>query len=118
GSSMVFLPSVMGRVGQAGKAIYSLKKAAVLGVSRSMAVELASKGVRINCISPGVVESPMSKSAVYSRNEEARSRIESMHPLGLGKPEDVAHAARYLLSEASNWVTGTNLFVDGGYTAR
>src|SRR5699024_338455 len=118
GSSIVFLSSVMGSVGEAGKTIYSMTKGAVLAAARSMAVELASNGVRINCISPGVVESPMSKSAVYSRNEEAQSRIESMHPLGLGKPEDVAHAAIYLLSEASRWVTGTNLFVDGGYTAR
>jgi len=60
----------------------------------------------------------MSESAVYSRNEDARQKIEALHPLGLGKPEDVANAAIYLLSDASGWVTGTNLFVDGGYTAR
>src|SRR5699024_4031189 len=107
GSSIVFLSSVMGSVGEAGKTIYSMTKGAVLAASRSMAVELATKDIRVNCISPGVVESPMSKNAVYSRNEEARSKIESLHPLGLGRPEDVAHAARYLLSEASRWVTGT-----------
>jgi len=83
-----------------------------------MAIELASKKIRVNCISPGVVETPMSESAVYSQNEDARKKIEVLHPLGLGKPEDVAHAAIYLLSDASRWVTGTNLFVDGGYTAR
>ncbi|PKD43240.1 SDR family NAD(P)-dependent oxidoreductase [Rhodohalobacter barkolensis] len=118
GSSIVFLSSVMGSVGESGKFIYSLTKGALLAASRSLAVELASKKVRVNCISPGVVETPMTDSAVYSRNEEARGKIEALHPLGLGKPEDVAHAAVYLLSDASAWVTGTNLFVDGGYTAR
>jgi NAD(P)-dependent dehydrogenase (short-subunit alcohol dehydrogenase family) len=118
GSSIVFLSSVMGSVGEAGKTIYSITKGAVLAASRSMAVELASKNIRVNCISPGVVETPMSDSAVYNRNEDARKKIEALHPLGLGKPEDVAKAAIYLLSDASGWVTGTNLFVDGGYTAR
>lgn len=118
GSSIVFLSSVMGSVGEAGKTTYSITKGAVLAASRSMAVELATKKVRVNCISPGVVESPMSESAVYSRNKEARKLIEDLHPLGLGVPEDVAYAAIYLLSDASCWVTGTNLFVDGGYTAK
>lgn len=118
GSSIVFLSSVMGSVGEAGKTMYSITKGAVLAASRSMAVELASKKIRVNCISPGVVETPMTDGAVYSRNEEARKKIEDLHPLGLGKPEDVANAAIYLLSDASGWVTGTNLFVDGGYTAR
>lgn len=118
GSSIVFLSSVMGCVGEAGKTMYSLTKGAILAASRSMAVELASKKVRVNCISPGVVETPMSNSAVYSRNKDARKVVDDLHPLGLGKPEDVAYAAIYLLSDASGWVTGTNLFVDGGYTAR
>lgn len=118
GSSIVFISSVMGSVGEAGKTIYSLTKGAVLAASRSMAIELASRQVRVNCISPGVVETPMSDSAVYSRNDEARKKIEALHPLGLGKPKDVAYASIYLLSDASKWVTGTNLFVDGGYTAR
>lgn len=118
GSSIVFLSSVMGSVGEKGKIIYSITKGAVLAASRSMAVELAPKKIRVNCISPGVVETPMSDSAVYNRNEDARKKIEALHPLGLGKPEDVANAAIYLLSDASGWVTGTNLFVDGGYTAR
>lgn len=118
GSSIVFLSSVMGSVGESGKFIYSLTKGAVLAASRSLAIELAPKNVRVNCISPGVVETPMSEGAVYSQSDEARQKIKNMHPLGLGKPEDVANAAIYLLSDASRWVTGTNLFVDGGYTAR
>jgi NAD(P)-dependent dehydrogenase (short-subunit alcohol dehydrogenase family) len=118
GSSIVFLSSVMGSVGESGKFIYGLTKGAIDAATRSLAVELASKNIRINSIAPGVVETPMSKKSVYSRTEETASRIENLHPLGLGKPEDVAYAAIYLLSEASRWVTGTSLVVDGGYMAR
>lgn len=118
GSSIVFLSSVMGSVGESGKFIYGLTKGAINAANRSLAVELAPKNIRVNSISPGVVETPMSGGSVYSRNEESLQKIVNLHPLGLGKPEDVAYAAIYLLSDASRWVTGTNLFVDGGYTAR
>jgi NAD(P)-dependent dehydrogenase (short-subunit alcohol dehydrogenase family) len=117
GGSILFLSSVMGVVGEAGKTAYSLTKGALLAGSKSLALELARRQIRVNCISPGVVETPMSKSAVYSQTEEARQAIEKMHPLGLGQPEDIAHACIYLLSDAARWVTGTNLIVDGGYTA-
>ena len=83
-----------------------------------MAVELASKRIRVNSISPGVVETPMSKHAVYSKDEVSLNRIRDLHPLGLGVPDDVANAVVFLLSDASRWITGTNLIVDGGYTAR
>jgi NAD(P)-dependent dehydrogenase (short-subunit alcohol dehydrogenase family) len=118
GSSIIFISSVMGTVGENGKSLYSMTKGALLSGARSLAIELASRNIRVNCISPGVVDSPMSKSAVYSRNEESLNKIRGLHPLGLGQPEDVANACIYLLSDASRWVTGTNLNVDGGYTAR
>jgi NAD(P)-dependent dehydrogenase (short-subunit alcohol dehydrogenase family) len=118
GSSIVFLSSVMGSVGEAGKFIYSITKGAITSASKSLAIELAGKRIRVNTISPGVVETPMSGTAVYSRNESELAKIKELHPLGLGTPEDVAYAALYLLSDASRWVTGSNLFVDGGYTAR
>jgi NAD(P)-dependent dehydrogenase (short-subunit alcohol dehydrogenase family) len=118
GASIVFISSVMGITGENGKSLYSMTKGAIIAGARSLAVELAPRNIRVNCISPGVVESPMSKEAVYSRNEESLNKIKGMHPLGLGQSEDVANACVYLLSEASRWVTGTNLIVDGGYTAR
>ena len=118
GASVIFISSVMGMVGETGKTLYSITKGALIAAARSMAVELASKKVRVNCVSPGVVDSPMSKSAVYNRDEEARQRIAELHPLGIGKTEDVAKACIFLLSDAARWVTGTNLVVDGGYTAR
>ena len=118
GASLVFITSVMASVGTAGKTLYSMSKGAQLSAARSMAVELAPKKVRVNCISPGVVETPMSSQAVYSQNDEAKQQVTSLHLLGLGKPEDVAHACVYLLSDAAKWVTGINLKVDGGYTAQ
>lgn len=118
GGSIIFISSVMGEVGEAGKTIYSITKGALIAGSRSLALELAPRKIRVNCISPGVVESPMSKTAVYSRNEEAYSKIKALHPLGLGQPEDVANACLFLLSDEARWITGTNLIVDGGYVAR
>jgi len=118
GASLVFISSVMASVGTAGKTLYSMSKGAQLAAARSMAVELASKKVRVNCVSPGVVETPMSVKAVYSQNEAAKKEIIAKHVLGLGQPEDVAHACVYLLSDAAKWVTGIDLKVDGGYTAQ
>ena len=118
GGCIIFITSVMSSVGEAGKTIYGMTKGALVAAAKSMAVELARKKIRVNCISPGVVRSPMSESAFYSRSDEAIRTIESLHPLGLGETEDVANAAIYLLSDAGRWVTGANLMVDGGYTAR
>lgn len=118
GGSIVFLSSVMGVVGENGKMLYSMTKGALLSAMRSLAIEFASKNIRFNAISPGVVETPMSQKAIYNRNPEAFSKIKALHPLGLGKTSDVANACIYLLSDAARWVTGTNLVVDGGYLAR
>jgi NAD(P)-dependent dehydrogenase (short-subunit alcohol dehydrogenase family) len=118
GGSVIFMSSVMAEVGESGKTIYSMTKGAILAASRSMAIELAPRKIRVNCISPAVVESPMSKSAVYSKDDDSLARIRNLHPLGFGKPEDVANAAIFLLSDAAKWITGTNLIVDGGYLAK
>jgi NAD(P)-dependent dehydrogenase (short-subunit alcohol dehydrogenase family) len=116
--SIVFIASVMGLVGEMGKTIYSLTKGALIAASKSMALELASKQIRVNCIAPGVVVTPMSQNAVYAQHSEALERVKQQHPLGLGHPEDIAAACVYLLAPASKWVTGTTLVVDGGYTAK
>ena len=117
GGSIIFISSVMGVVGEKGKTLYSMTKGALIPAVRSMSLEFAARKVRINCISPGVVETAMSKNAVYSQDKDSLERIKSLHPLGLGSPEDVANACVFLLSDASRWITGTNLIVDGGYLA-
>lgn len=118
GGSLVLITSVMATVGESGKSLYAMTKGAILAATKSLAIELAPKNIRVNCISPGVVETPMSAASPYSKNPEALDHMRSLHPLGLGKPEDVAAACVYLLSDAARWVTGSNLMVDGGYTAR
>jgi NAD(P)-dependent dehydrogenase (short-subunit alcohol dehydrogenase family) len=118
GGSVIFLTSVMGVVGEVGKTIYSLTKGALVAGSKSMALELAPKKIRVNCVSPGVVVTPMSSSAVYTQDEASREKIKGLHPLGLGATDDIANACVFLLADASRWITGTNLTVDGGYTAR
>lgn len=118
GGSVVFISSVMGVAGENGKTLYSMTKGALIAAARPMAIELAPRKIRVNTVSPGVVKSPMSEKAVYSKDEESIIKIKALHPLGLGTPEDVANACLFLLSDEARWVTGTNLVVDGGYLAR
>ena len=118
GGSIVWISSVMAHAGESGKSLYALTKGALTAASRSLAVELAPRKIRVNCIAPGVVETPMVANAYYSQDEDMLKRVRSLHPLGLGTPEDVAHAAAFLVSPVSSWITGTTLVVDGGYLAR
>jgi NAD(P)-dependent dehydrogenase (short-subunit alcohol dehydrogenase family) len=118
GASVIFLTSVMAIVGESAKLMYCTSKGALAAAAKSLALELATKKIRVNCIAPGVVDSPMTQKAYYSQQPELKERIIGLHPLGLGTPDDVAGACVYLLSDASRWVTGTQLVIDGGYTAR
>jgi NAD(P)-dependent dehydrogenase (short-subunit alcohol dehydrogenase family) len=118
GGSVVYLTSVMSQVGESAKLLYSMSKGALLSASRSLAIELAPRKIRINCVAPGVVDTPMSQQAYYSQNPELKVRIESLHPLGFGTAEDVAGACTFLLSDAARWITGSQLTIDGGYTAK
>lgn len=118
GASVVFFASVMGCVGEMAKSLYSFTKGALISGCRSLAIEYAPKKIRINVVSPGVVETPINKNQPYLADPEKRALTEAMHPLGIGQTNDIANACIYLLSGASRWVTGQNLIVDGGYTIR
>jgi len=118
GSSIVLISSVAGLAGQAGIGAYSASKAALIGFSRSAAMELAGEGIRVNCVAPGIVETEMADELREKVTAEQFAAIEAMHPLGLGKPLDVAFATAFLLGDTARWITGTTLVVDGGYTAR
>ena len=119
GASFVFISSVFGIMSQLAIAAYSSSKGALISGVKSIALELASKKIRVNCISPGQIESTRMTENIFDKlsKEEKIKRIE-MYPLGLGKPEDIANACTFFLSDASRWITGTNLIVDGGYSAR
>ena len=118
GASFVFISSIMGILGQIGKIAYCSSKGAVVSGVKAMALELALKKIRVNSILPAVVETEMSKQVLGNLSEESREEILNMHPLGLGKPDDIAYACAFLLSDTSRWITGTNLIVDGGYSAK
>lgn len=118
GASFVFVSSIMGILGQPGRVGYCSSKGALISGIKAMALELAKKNIRVNCVLPGVVKTEMSNEMFKRLSEESKKEIIDMHPLGLGIPEDIANTSAFLLSDASRWVTGSNLIVDGGYSAK
>ena len=118
GTSLIYLSSVAAVCGEPAISTYSASKAALQGLSKSIASELARNKIRVNCIAPGVVETEMAANLHSQLTDEQYKSINDKHLLGIGKPEDVANAALFLASDLSRWITGTTLFVDGGYSAQ
>jgi NAD(P)-dependent dehydrogenase (short-subunit alcohol dehydrogenase family) len=117
GASVVLVASVMGLVGQAAVSAYAASKGALISLGKSLALELAGEGIRVNCVAPGLVKSEMTERFLASLTPEQAAAVEKMHPLGIGSPLDVAHAIAFLLAETGRWMTGTTMIVDGGYTS-
>jgi len=115
-SSVVFISSISGPIiATKGQSAYAASKGAVGSMVKNMALELASKKIRVNCVLPGMTETPL----IYRDDltSEQLAADMKLYPLKrYGKPEDIAFAIIYLLSDASAWVTGTNLIIDGGFT--
>lgn len=118
GCSIILVSSIMGVVGEKCKTLYSASKGALISASRSMACELAKNKIRVNVVSPGAIETPINAKLPHMANPELRKELEKKHLLGLGECSDISNACIYLLSDASKWITGQNLIVDGGYTVR
>lgn len=118
--SIVFIASYTGLVGFAGSAAYAASKAALINLGRSMALDHAEEGVRVNCVCPGSVETDMIREAwaQYGDVEAAREVWEAKHPMGrIAAPEEVARAVVFLASDEASFITGAALPVDGGITA-
>ncbi|HVW59303.1 MAG TPA: SDR family oxidoreductase [Puia sp.] len=112
--SIIMISSMAAKYGIPKVVAYTAAKSAVEGMTRSMAVDLSPRGIRVNCIAPGFIETAMSAKAL-DNDPERRNRVLSRTPMGyLGKPEDVGFAAVYLASDAAKYVTGIVLPVDGG----
>jgi len=112
--SIVFIASIAAHIGVPGVAAYSGTKAALIAMTRCLAMETVKRRIRANCLSPALVETPLLEATatmVGSMDDERRN-----YPLGFGKPDDVANAAVFLLSGASAWITGTTIVMDGGLT--
>jgi len=117
-SGIVFLSSVAGLVAEPGLAIYTASKSAIIGLTRCLAIELVRDGIRVNAIAPGFIHTEMVDGLLDCMPPEYLATLAAKHPLGLGKPRDVAHAVAFLLADTGRWITGTTLVVDGGYTAQ
>jgi len=116
--SIVFIASVVASVGSKGKSMYAISKGALVSGMKSLAIEFANKNIRVNTISPGVVNTPLTQNSEYRKNDISMNEVLNAHPLGLGEPLDIAKAALFLLSDQSRWVTGIDLKIDGGYTSK
>lgn len=115
--SIVFLSSVMGRVGQPGASLYAATKGSIVALTKSLALELMNDKIRVNCVSPACVETKMTTDLINKMSDDQALRIKSHHPMGFGRPEDIANMIVFLLSDAAEWITGADFAVDGGYTA-
>jgi NAD(P)-dependent dehydrogenase (short-subunit alcohol dehydrogenase family) len=117
GGSIIHIASQMGRVGAAGRGVYCATKGALIQLAKVMAVDHARANIRVNTLSPGAVETDR-VSFRYGSLEDARAHSVPKHPIGrLGQAEEIGRAAVYLASDASSFMTGADLLIDGGYTA-
>jgi NAD(P)-dependent dehydrogenase (short-subunit alcohol dehydrogenase family) len=116
-SSVVFVSSIAGNyIADKGNGAYAASKAALNGISKVIAVELAPQKIRVNCVCPGMVRTPMTANELASVTQEQLVLNEKLYPLGYGEPSDVAGAILFLLSDLSKWITGTSLIIDGGFS--
>jgi NAD(P)-dependent dehydrogenase (short-subunit alcohol dehydrogenase family) len=110
GGSILFLSSIAAKSGTRGVGPYSASKASLIGAMRPLALEVAKLGIRVNALCPGIVDTP-----IFAGQEEwLANEVAPTYPLGIGKPEDVANAALFFMSDASRKITGTDFSLDGG----
>jgi NAD(P)-dependent dehydrogenase (short-subunit alcohol dehydrogenase family) len=117
GGSVILIASQLGRVGSAGRPAYCATKGALIQLAKVLATDHAAQGIRANTLSPGAIETRRMLQR-WKDMDEARRMLGPKHLLGrLGQPEEIARAAVYLASDASAFMTGSDLLIDGGYTA-
>jgi NAD(P)-dependent dehydrogenase (short-subunit alcohol dehydrogenase family) len=100
-----------------GNTVYAASKGGIIAATKGLGVELLRDGVRVNCVAPAMVDTPMSDQFRKVLSDENFQRVVDMHPLGLGRPDDVAAAIAFLLADTARWITGSVMTVDGGFLA-
>lgn len=115
-ASLLFISSIAGIAGQTGQSAYAASKGGLVAYMKVLAQELGPRGIRANCILPGMVETPLIHQVHDEANMEADMAKYPLHRYG--QPEEIAHLAAFLLSDAAAWITGGNYVIDGGFTRR
>jgi NAD(P)-dependent dehydrogenase (short-subunit alcohol dehydrogenase family) len=119
GGSIVNNASVGGLVGFPGVSVYVASKHAVLGLTKTAALEYAKQGIRVNAVSPGGIETPMLNRFTGGPGTDFSNQLAGMHPIGrVGRPEEIAEAVVWLCSDKASFVSGVSLAADGGFTAQ
>jgi NAD(P)-dependent dehydrogenase (short-subunit alcohol dehydrogenase family) len=116
-ASLVFVASSAALKTAPGNTVYAASKGGIVSATRGLGVELLRDGVRVNCVAPAMVDTPMSDQFRRVLSDENFQRVVDLHPLGLGRPDDVAGAIAFLMADTARWITGSTLTVDGGFLA-
>ena len=114
GSAIVFIAAAAAVAPNPGQGVYGAAKAALVAGAACLAKEAAPRGIRVNCISPGLVQGPMMDATVQQLGRSFLEKEQALYPLGFGKPHDVAHMAAFMLSQDAAWLTGQNIMLTGG----
>jgi NAD(P)-dependent dehydrogenase (short-subunit alcohol dehydrogenase family) len=119
GGSIINTSSILGHIAMPGDAIYNASKHAVEGITKTVALELAGQGIRVNAVAPGAIATEMIGRFAGEEGSDSREQLAASHPLGrLGQAKEIAAAVLYLASDAASFTTGLSLPVDGGYLAK
>ncbi|MDC3203592.1 SDR family oxidoreductase [Prochlorococcus sp. AH-716-B04] len=116
-SSIIFMSSVSSILGTSGMTAYAASKGCIDSMVKSVAIEVAPRNVRVNSIIAGAVISPMHEKLTEKMSTDSIKKYEIKHPLGFGSCEDIANLVVFLISDASKWITGTSIVIDGGFSA-
>lgn len=116
--SVVFISSSAGVVGGSGLSVYSAVKGGLISLAKSLAIEWAENKIRVNAVAPGYIPTDATQNARKTLTADQLKNLIAEHPLGAGTPIDVANAVAFLMADTGQWITGTTLTVDGGYSAQ
>ena len=121
GGSIVNIASILGMVGRAGFPAYNAAKGGLILLTKNMAIDYVRYNIRVNSVSPGYVETDILKRSLETSEDPKKTYEQwaNLHPMGrMGRPEEIAYGILFLASDESSFITGSNLVIDGGYTAQ